>query len=944
MSKTQSPMSGASGGPRADTVTLLMTDIEGSTRLWEERPTAMRAVLALHDAMAEATITANGGRLIKTRGEGDSLFAVFPDAAKACEAAIEMQRSFSGLHQAAGAEGLPELRVRMALQTGEPEVRDGDYFGPVVNRCARVRGLGRGGQILVTEATATALSSALPSGAVLMDHGVHRLRDLSEPEHVFELWHPSLGGEAAPLMPMGSVPNNLPTAVTAFIGRVRELADVRDLCLRSRATTLVGPGGCGKTRLALEAAIEVGVKFDGVWLVELAELRDEALVAQALAATLGVAERPDTELIAQIVNHLRLSATLLIFDGCEHLVDGVAVLADRLLRACPRLTVLATSREPLSITGEATYRVLGLPLPEAGRTPHSGSPDAASERITAAQAAANEAVRLFCDRARSASPSFGLTDATAPSVVAICRQLDGIPLAIELAAARARVLPVEQIAARLNDRFGFLDARSRGSHPHHQTLRRLFDWSYDLLNFREQTLLRRLSVFVGGWRLEACQAVCVDCGSDVTEVLTSLADKSWVIFEDNAERARMLETVRQYAETRLRESGEEERARAAHARYFVSVAEGAAPGMVGPEEGACLALLDADYGNLRATMIRCAETPDQVTDGLRIARALHLFWSERGMFSEGRARCDALLAAASSEPSSLRCAVEIVRAEMALRQGDHEAVTRSLDACVRDAATLGDASVLSHAYYWRGLSARDRRDYASATHNYARSLELAAPIGDRALGVLIRMAIGVVAFEQGALEEARERFRESLADARDTGSPSLMVRALGNLGCVAEMRGDDEEAQAYYEEALDRARAVGNRHFVATSLLNLGETVARRGEPGRALGLLQEAYGLARDMQYPQRLAESIEAMARLADATGRRKHAARLLGAAQGVRSVVGCARAPHEAPTVDQMTRGIRAALGAVAFDAEFELGREACASRAAMDALVGERGDAE
>jgi predicted ATPase/class 3 adenylate cyclase/Tfp pilus assembly protein PilF len=914
-------------------VTFLMTDIEGSTRLWEEHPGAMRAVMAAHDSAAAQIIAEHGGLLVKSRGEGDSLFAVFTDAPSAARAALAIQHGLQKLRDApAGADG-PEIRMRASLHTGPADPRDGDYYGPVVNRCARVRSLAHGGQVLVTRAASERLRGALPAGAELVDRGIHRLRDLSEPEHVFELAHPTLASAGSPIRPLGSTPNNLPGALTTFIGRASELRAARLALDATRMLTFVGPGGCGKTRLAIQLATEVGPDHDGgVWLVEAALLSEPGQLDYAIADALGVVERPDQPLLSEVARHMRASHTMLILDGCERLLDACARVADQLLRACPRLTIIATSREPFAITGESTYRVMGFAVAEL--------PEGRSGRGSEERASRCDAVRLFCERARAVSGSFALTNANAVPVASICRQLDGIPLAIELAAARVRVMPVEQIAARLHDRFRLLSAGSRAGLPHHQTLRGLFDWSYDLLGPGEQALFRRLAAFVGGWALEAAEAVCRTGDSPVADLLGSLVDKSLVLYDEGADRYRMLETVRQYAETLLAECGEEAEARAAHRDHFAAYAEFAASQLVGPDEGVFLEMLEADYGNLRAAMTRCADAPDWAAHGLRIAQALHLFWSERAYYSEARAHCDALLAASADLAGPDRSRVAIACAEMALRQGDAAAAAELLDAS--EATGEGEMptgrALRARRNFWRGMLARDRRDYQSAVRLLEMALDDAQQSTDRAMLVTARTAIGVTNMEQGNLDSARRHFTDSLNVALETGSPSLIARSLGNLGCVAELQGEDDVARAFYEEALDRAREVGNRHFVATSLLNLGNIARRRHDRDAARRLLDEAYAMARDMQYPLRIAECLEALSLLSAELADVEQAARLMGAAQATREAAEAPLSPHEAPDIEAHLDCLEESLGAGRFAACLHDGREAAGVRARLDALAG------
>jgi class 3 adenylate cyclase len=441
------------------TVTFLFTDVEGSTRHWEEHPAAMRAALARHDALIEAEVAGHEGTVVRPRGEGDSRFAVFARASDAVAAAAALQRALS-------AEPWPPeavLRVRMALHTGEADLREGDYYGSAVNRCARLRAIAHGGQTLLSAATAALVWDSVPSGASLRDLGEHRLADLQRPEHVFQLDAGALPAEFPPVRSLEASPNNLPVQLTSFIGREEEIAEVTRLVRAApsgaRLLTLTGAGGAGKTRLAVQVAAGVVEDApDGVWYVELAPLADPALLPQAVASTCGVRETPGRSLLASLCEVWQPRHVLLILDNCEHLLDACAALADTLLRHCPHLSILATSREPLGIGGETTWRVPSLAPPPQGAQPR--------EALTR-----YAAVQLFVERAVAVRPDFAVTEANAPVLAQICARLDGIPLAIELAAARMRGLAVEQVAARLDQRFRLLTGGSRTALPRQQTLR-----------------------------------------------------------------------------------------------------------------------------------------------------------------------------------------------------------------------------------------------------------------------------------------------------------------------------------------------------------------------------------------------------------------------------------------------------------------------------------------
>jgi predicted ATPase/class 3 adenylate cyclase len=544
----------------AGTVTFLLTDIEGSTRLWESVPEAMEVALERHNRVLAEVIGGHGGVVVISRGEGDSVFAVFSSAVAAVEAAGACQLGLAGEAWPAGAS----LRVRMGLHTGEAHVQDGDYVDHApINRCARVKAAAHGGQVLLTRATRDLVQGRLGGGFGLHRLGEFRLRDLAEPELIYQLTHTDLPAGFPPIRTVAERTGNLPLPVSSFIGRAWELERTATALGQARVVTLTGPGGVGKTRLALQAAGQVAGRFgDGAWLCELAPVRDVAGVDDAVAAVFSVAARAGQSTRETLVEFLRGKELLLVLDNCEHLLEGAAALAGALARSCERLAILATSREGLGIEGEHLVPVPPLGVPEA---------NADLAAITGA-----EAVRLFAERAAAVKPGFTVTAQNAAAVTAVVRRLDGIALAIELAAARVPAMTAAELARRLERSFAVLAAGRRGAEARHQTLRATIDWSYQLLAEPEQALLTRLAVFAGGATLQAAEAVCSGEGIDpdaVFELLAALVARSLVVAEEHGPqtRYRLLETIRQYGEQRLSEAGETERWHARHAGYYADV-------------------------------------------------------------------------------------------------------------------------------------------------------------------------------------------------------------------------------------------------------------------------------------------------------------------------------------------------------------------------------------
>jgi predicted ATPase/class 3 adenylate cyclase len=535
----------------AGTVTFLLTDIEGSTRLWESVPEAMEVALERHNSLVTGVIEDHGGAVVTSRGEGDSLFAVFPSAVAAVEAAGVCQLGLGTEQWPAGIA----LRVRMGLHTGEARMRGSDRVDHApINRCARVKAAGHGGQVLVTKTTRDLVGGRLGAGFGLKRLGEFRLRDLAEPELIYQLTHADLPAEFPPIRTEAERTRNLPLPVSSFIGRERELEQTAAALGQTRVVTLTGPGGVGKTRLALQAAGQVSLRFgDGAWLCELAPVRDPALVDDAVAAVFSLTARAGQSTRDVLVESLRNKELLLVLDNCEHVLAEAAALAGILQQSCERLVILATSREALGIDGERLVPVPPLGVPAAG---------VGLDTITQA-----EAVRLFTERAAAVKPGFAVTAENAAAVAAVARRLDGIALAIELAAARVPAMTPAELARRLERSFAVLAAGRRGAVAHHQTLQATLDWSFDLLAPPEQRLLARLAVFAGGCTLEAVEAVCGGEGigpSAVFELLASLVGRSLVVAEEHGPqtRYRLLETIRQYSEQRLDQTGETERWRA----------------------------------------------------------------------------------------------------------------------------------------------------------------------------------------------------------------------------------------------------------------------------------------------------------------------------------------------------------------------------------------------
>jgi non-specific serine/threonine protein kinase len=645
-----------------------------------------------------------------------------------------------------------------------------------------------------------------------------------------------------------ATPHNLPSPLTSFVGREKALLEIKDLLDTHRLLTLTGAGGCGKSRLALELAYELIPDYpDGVWLVELAPLAIPALVPQAVAVTLGVREEQKRELTDVLLGHLRRRQSLLILDNCEHLLPACAKLVSTLLPACPQLRFLTTSREPMNITGETTYLVPPLQLPDAEHC----------TRLDELQDV--ESLRLLVERAADVRSDFSLSESNVSAVVEICRQLDGIPLALELAAARVRTISVDEIAGRLADRFHLLTGGDRATLSKHRTLRALIDWSYDHLSTDERVLLRRLSVFAGGWTLPAAESVCV--GEDiernqVLDLLSHLVDKSLVevnVDEDKGtgrSRYRLLETVRQYASERLVEEEEDGAACRRHRDFFLSLAEEADPELDGPDQRVWLSRLKDEHDNLRAALRACKAGDDAEAEiGLRLAGALGLFWDICGYWREGRAICAEVLAGTdASAGSAVRAEALIAAGKLALLLGEATEARSFFEESLAISRALAHKDGVASALYELGDLALHQGDFAEARGLYADSLEISRNLGDHRGIANSLMNLGVANWRQGDSAAACSLLKESLAIRREMGDKRGIARVVGNLGNVAHAQHKLAEAHSLYSESLATFRELGDKLGIAIALNNLGSVARKQNDCAAARSFYEDGLAIAEEL------------------------------------------------------------------------------------------------
>jgi predicted ATPase/class 3 adenylate cyclase/DNA-binding CsgD family transcriptional regulator len=826
------------------TVTLLLGDVEGSTRLWETQPKEMTAALARLNQTVSETIAEHDGVRPVEQGEGDSFVAAFARASDAVAAALDIQRA-----------PLAPIRLRIGVHTGEIQLRDeGNYAGPTINRTARLRDLGHGGQTLLSGATEAMVLDALPSDAWLSDLGAHALRDLPRPERVAQLCHPDLVNDFPPLrISKITVSQRLPVQLTSFVGRDAELAQLRELLSQNRLLTLTGAGGAGKTRLATQLAGQLAGEFgDGVWYVDLAPITDPELVPVTVARAFGLPDQPGRSTMDTLTRFIADRQMLVVLDNCEHLLDASAALVNALLGATAGLTFLATSREPIGVAGEVSWRAPSLSL-------------------------ADEALELFTDRARRARPDFTLSDDNVATVGEICRRLDGLPLAIELAAARVRALSLAEILDSLHDRFRLLTGGARTAVRRQQTLRASVDWSHALLTEPERVLFRRLAAFLGGFDLDAAQAVAG--GGDVQryqvlDQLSLLVDKSLVVADASRGRTRyrLLETVRQYALEKLGESGEADAVRSRHRDYYMALAA-LLDAPAGTDYEQRLDQAETEIDNLRAAFGWSREN-SEIELALALASSLQPLWQARGRGREGLAWFDAVLTREVAQDAEVPAAVRaraladtaihyllngaadsVDRAQQALALArdidDHAVLARALTACgltagynaevagvyfaeaIELARELHDRWRLSQILTWQANTAIAAGDPIAARVAAEEGRDLADAIGDRFNSRHCRMCLGLAQSYQGDLAGAVAQLGEVAAEAKVGHDGFHATASIAHQGTVLALQGETDAARAAADASLESASEFGAL-VASVGYFALGNAALAAGDVGTA--------------------------------------------------------------------------------------------------------------
>jgi predicted ATPase/class 3 adenylate cyclase len=888
-------------------LTFLFTDLENSTPLWEQFPAEMRLASAKHDEIMRKAIEAHQGRVVKTTGDG--FHAVFESPSDAVTAALVCQQAIIA---ETWSEDIGTLKVRMGLHTGESQEREGDYYGPAVNRAARVMGIGHGGQILISEVSAMLARDSLPQDATMLDLGQYRLKGLTAPEQIYQLCHPALQLDFPALISLETYKHNLPVQLTSFIGREREMGQIKGLFAQTRLLTLLGPGGTGKTRLGLQTATDLIEHFpDGVWLIELAPLTDPDLIPDRVAATLNIQEQRGRPILETLTNYLRRKELLLLLDNVEHLVRESAELAEHLLMNCPSIKILVTGREALFIGGETTLQIPSLSIPR-------------KESLTPEMIADSEAVQLFLARAQAVLPDFVLTPDNALALAEVVRRLDGIPLALELAAARLRMMSVEQIAARLNDRFRLLTGGRRTALPRQQTLQALIDWSWNLLDEREKVLLRRLSVFSGGWTLKAAQAVTSDDQLDefdILDLLDQLINKSLVNVEHLLKgevRYAMLESIRQYARDRLFEAGEGETLRDHHAEYFTEFGEQMAETLEGPDMLDWLDPFLRDLDNAKTAREWAVES--------RLDLALRMAWGSmlirRYWFfnKDGNSWVKEVVKKARTQPalktdSTFECALAgavITLGAVTMGQGETAKAIPILEEGVMMAE---DAGAIKHKVFGLNMlliCMLQLGEFKKVDEVAAEALALSRSYG---LDFLRMMTLGsftpVFAF-RGNHQEALAYTKEAIELAKRFRNPWAEAMSLQLEGHAERGKQNWRAAQAAFSRAYTLFEAVRDTPFMYISLSEAGHMKRILGDYAGAEEIYRKTILFFRDGVGKSAVIHQLESFGMVAAYQGQFERAAALLGAAQALRLSYQSVRLPPEQIEFDQALAKLAAVMG--------------------------------
>jgi predicted ATPase len=882
------------------------------------------ALLTEQQEILRETCEMHNGSVVST--QGDSFFVAFPRAMDAINAVVQSQYALAAHTWTKGVS----VRVRMGLHTGEAQISSSDYVGIDVHRAARIAAAAHGGQVLLSQTTYELVEGELPDSVTMRDLGEHRLKDLRQPKHLYQLDISGLPADFPPIKSLDARLNNLPIQLTSFVGREKELTELKELIESTRLVTLTGAGGSGKTRLALQVAAEMIRHFqNGVFFVALAPITEPSLVASTIAQALSLTETAGRSILDSLKDYLQSKSLLLLLDNFEQVISGAPLVAE-LLAACAELKILVTSREGLRISAEREYSVPPLALPDLTKPP---SVESLSQ---------SAAVELFIQRAQAVKPDFNITNETAPAIAEICSRLDGLPLAIELAAARIKVLPPPVMLVRLENRLTILTGGARDLPARQQTLRNAIAWSYDLLDENEQKLFQRLSVFVAGCTVDAVEAVSGDAPdrASILDQLESLMGKSLLREVERMggePRFLMLETLREFGLEQLDASGEQELVRGRHASFFLALAEGAEASLESAEQVQWMERMEQEHDNLRAVFewSRTAQGAEEIC--LRLAGALGLFWEVHGHFSEGRERLSAVLSMEIAQGQTAERAKLLARAaELAYRQSDYPATHLLAQESLEIYRKLGDKEGIASMLIKLGNAATERGSYASASRFLEEALTIWRERKDKHGTARALISLGWSALRSGDAHLANARLEEALALSRELGDARSMGFELSGLGEVALRQGDYARATQLMEESLELRRQLGNKWGVGVSLGMLGWVAMRERDWERAIARLGESLEVRQEIGDKGGSAWCLERLAGVAMAQGQGEKAVRLFGAAAALRSSIGSVIDPVDQVRYKKNLNSLRAKLGKGKYKAAWDEGHAISLEQAAAYAL--------
>ncbi len=854
-------------------VTFLFTDIEGSTRLAQEFPESLPAALEKHHSILQEAIESNNGFVFEI--VGDAFCCAFENADDAVRASVDAQINLANENW----EDV-KIRIRIGIHSGNAEWNGKTYMGYIVlARTARVMSAAYGEQILISNDAYELCFPKLPvrpadggfgkekgeNKISFRDLGVRRLKDVIEPIRLFQIVSKQLREEFPPLKTLDARPNNLPVQLSGFIGRADEIKHAKELLKNNRLLTLTGAGGLGKTRFSLQVASDLIDDFaNGVWFVELAAVSDPVFLPITIINDLRLKEEQKKTPEETLADHLKDKEILIILDNCEQIIESCAKLTENLLLTCPKLKVIATSREALNCIGEQTYRIPPLTLPD---------PD---HKYTPEQLTQYESVRLFIERALAVNPNFRVTNENSTALAEVCLRLDGIPLAVELAATRTKILSVEKIYERLDDRFNLLTGGKRTALPRQQTLRALIDWSYDLLSENEKILWSRLSVFSGGWTLEAAEKVCSDetiSKNDILELLSQLAEKSVIIYDETKDRYRILESLKQYGIEKLPAGNE---IFIKHLNYFLELSEKAKPELLGENTKFWMRVIEADHSNF-ISAIEWSVRNENSEKGIITVAALGRFWNITGQYSTGIRLIEIILESAGSLNKSSKVNVLNWIGSFKSSQGDYEQAKKYYEEILIIRKETGDKSGIAGSIHNLGNVALSQGDYEKAKKYYEESMAIYKEIGDKKGIATPILSLGNISLNQGDYEKAKMYYEESLAIKKEIGNKDGIARSINNLGNLAYYQGDYEQAKKYYKESLHICNEIGNKNGIAASISNLGSVASNQGEYEQAKKYYEESLDIRREIGNKNGIAESIKNVGNVAYDQGDYKQAKKL-------------------------------------------------------------------